>query len=301
MTEHGKGVVYALLAYTAWGIGPLLWKQLLHVPSPVILAHRVVWASALLLALVVFRGRLGELRLLREPRQALFLATTAALLAFNWFIYIHAVNTGAILQASLGYFINPLVNIFLGLVVLGERLRRVQWIAVALAALAIAIQLPGEAGVPWLALALAFSFGIYGLMRKVARADGLLGTAVETTLMLAPALAFLALASQPVGATNGGAPAATTSLLLLFLGGVQTALPLLWFSNAARRLPFSTLGFFQYIAPSCQFVLATVVYGETLETVQMLSFGLIWSGLVLLGLDARLGTPRTVPAESPSS
>ena len=291
MTEKSTGVVYALLAYLSWGIGPLLWKQLLHVPNLVVLGHRVVWASVLLFGLLAARRRLGDLRLLRSPRQLAFLGITGSLLAVNWFTYIYAVSSGFILQASLGYFINPLVNIVFGMMFLGERLRSAQWVAVLLAASAIVVQMQGS-GVPWLSLLLAFSFAVYGLMRKTAKADALLGTAVETGLMIAPALIFLIWFAPPVDPSASG-PGTENTLLLLMLGGVQTALPLLWFSNAARRLPLSTLGFFQYLAPTCQFLLAILLYGEPFGRVEMLSFSLIWGGLILLALESRWSARRT--------
>jgi len=265
------------------------------VPYLVVLGHRVVWASVLLIGLLALRRRLGELRLLRSPRQLGFLAVTGALLAVNWFTYIYAVNSGFILQASLGYFINPLVNIVFGMLFLKERLRPMQWVAVLLAASAILVQMEG-AGVPWLSLLLAFTFAIYGLMRKTAKADALLGTAVETGLMILPALIFLAwFAPDASGATPAGTGSGTT-ILLLMLGGVQTALPLLWFSNAARRLPLSTLGFFQYLAPTCQFLLAILLYGEPFGRVELLSFSLIWGGLILLALESRWSARRATPA-----
>lgn len=297
MTDRSRGVVYALLAYLSWGLGPLLWKQLLHVPPLTVLAHRIVWACVLLVALLAVRRRLRELSVLRDPKQLGFLAVSAALLAVNWFTYIFAVTSGNILQASLGYFINPLVNIVFGMLFLAERLRTAQWVAVLLAACAIAVQMQG-AGVPWLSLLLAFTFAVYGLMRKVAKADGLLGTTVETQLMLLPALLFLALGTAPVAEAAPHGPATTT--VLLVLGGVQTALPLLWFTNAARLLPLSTLGFFQYLAPTCQFLLAIAVYGEPFGRVEMLSFGLIWAGLILVTLTsgARRHRPDPQPARA---
>ncbi|MEM6704346.1 MAG: EamA family transporter RarD [Acidobacteriota bacterium] len=292
MTDRSRGVVYALLAYLSWGLGPLLWKQLLHVAPLSVLAHRIIWACLLLVILLASRRRLRELSLLRDPRQLGFLALSAALLAVNWFTYIFAVASGNILQASLGYFINPLVNIVFGMLFLKERLRLAQWIAVLLAACAIAIQMQG-AGVPWLSLLLAFTFAVYGLMRKVAKADGLLGTTVETQLMLIPALLFLVFGATPSENTDPHGPAIT--VLLLVLGGVQTALPLLWFTNAARLLPLSTLGFFQYLAPTCQFLLAIAVYGESFGRVEMLSFGLIWAGLILVTVTSGAGRKRREP------
>ena len=296
MTETSRGVLYALAAYFAWGIGPILWKELAHFDGTVILAHRILWASALLVLLMAFRRRTAELRLLLDPRQLPLLVTTALLLVINWFTYIYAVNSDNILQASLGYFINPLANILLGLLFLRERLRSVQWVAVLLAGAAIAILVQAGEGVPWLALLLAVSFAFYGLLRKIARADALLGTTVESSLMVVPALAYVALFAPAPGPSASPLPDA----LLLVLGGVQTALPLLWFSNAARRLPLVTLGFFQYIAPTCQFLLAVLVYGEPFGGIQLLAFALIWSGLLTLTLEARWSATSRQRARRPA-
>lgn len=291
VTHHGShdgtealGLLYAALAYGWWGAVPIFWKQLTHIPASELLAHRMVWGFVIFAALLVVRGRVPEMRrALRARRTLAVFALSSTLLACNWLTFIYAMATDRVLQASLGYFLNPLVSVLLGLLVIGERLRPAQWLAMALSAAGV-LQLAGQASeFPWISLVLACSFGLYGLVRKTAPIDALLGSTLEAGLAALPALAyvaFLTLAGRGHFTTAFGA----TELLLLGTG-VITACPLLWFANAARRLPLTTIGFLQYLAPTGQFLLAVFLYGEPFSALHLRAFGCIWAGVAVFSID----------------
>ncbi|HVS14073.1 MAG TPA: EamA family transporter RarD [Thermoanaerobaculia bacterium] len=284
-SETRAGLVYGLLAYGTWGVAPLFWRALDSVPPADILGHRVVWGVLWFLALLAWRRRLPELRALAEPRMIRVFALSGTLLAANWFVFLYSIHTERTLQASLGYFINPILNVVLGMVFLGERLRRWQWVAVSLAVAAVAVQTGDAGAIPWLSLLLAASFGFYGLVRKTAPADALLGSNLEMLILLPIALCFLAArGAQGAGATW---TAGSTVALLLFASGALTAFPLLWFSNAARRVTLTTLGFLQYLAPSGQLALAVWVFREPFRPLQLAGFALIWCALALFTWDAQ--------------
>lgn len=278
------GVVYALLAFVMWGLYPLYFRLLTQVPALDVVLHRSVWSLLFVLgALAVLRRWSWVPPLLRQPRQLLIYGVSALLIAGNWLVYVYAVQTHQVLQASLGYFINPLVSVALGVAVLGERLRPLQWVAVSLAALGVAWLTWASGGLPWIALALAFLFGFYGLVRKTASLGAIEGLTVETALLLpiaAPLLAWLTFTHS--------APAAAepSTLFWLVLSGPLTALPLLFFTMAARRLPLATVGLLQYLSPSIQFVLGVWVFGETFDSLRLVGFGLIWSALLVYSADA---------------
>ncbi len=279
------GALNALLAYGAWGLMPVYWKLVSAVPAPQMVAHRVVWSVVVLAVLLgAFRRWRVFARCLASPRQLLLLLLTATLIAGNWLIFIWAVQAGFVLNVSLGYFINPLVNVALGVIVLGERLRPRQGLAVLIAAAGV-VYLGWQLGVvPWISLGLALSFAIYGLLRKLAPVDALVGLSVETLLLGPVAAAYLLWCA---GTGRGAFPSGQWSLdALVVAAGLATALPLLWFANAARRLRYATLGFFQYLAPSVQLLLAVAVYGEAFTTVHAVTFGCIWAALLLYSADA---------------
>ncbi len=282
--ETTVGLAYGIAAYGAWGVVPVFWKWLTHVPIWEVGAHRIVWGCGTFLLAVALRRRGSALRAaLRNPRVLRWLALSAMLLATNWLVFIHAVSTDRVLHASLGYFINPLVSVVLGMLFLRERLSAGQWVAVALAVGGVGLLATQTGGVPWISLALAGSFGVYGLIRKTIQADALPGSALETIMLLPVGLAYAGYL-QATGSGAFGLSLVDTALLLAT--GLVTALPLWWFASAARRLRLSTLGFLQYLAPSGQFVLAVTVYREPLPTVQLASFGLIWAGLAVFSTDA---------------
>jgi chloramphenicol-sensitive protein RarD len=277
------GVVCAGGAYLAWGLLPLYFRALKPVPAPEILAHRVVWSTVFLAGVLTWLGGWGALRPSRlRGRLGVFAATTA-LLSTNWLLYIWAVNNGRVLEASLGYFITPLVNIALGLVVLRESLTTAQRAAVALAALAVLLRLVAAGDVPWISLVLAGSFGLYGLLRKRIGVEAVPALLVETLLMLPFALAWLGW-SAAHGTLVFAGGTSTTDLLLLGTG-IVTAIPLLLFAQGIVRLRLTTVGLLQYIAPTGQFLLAVYVFGEAFTPAHALTFGLIWVALVVYTVD----------------
>lgn len=279
-----RGLAYGVSAYFAWGLAVLYFKAIARVPAEEILAHRITWSVPLLLVWLAWRGRLGEIRpALRDRRTLLTLLGSTALIATNWLIFIRAVSTGHIVEASLGYYINPLVNVLLGMVVLRERLRPAQWASVLLAAAGVAYFAFALGSLPGVALVLAVSFALYGLLRKTVRVDGALGLAVETSLLFPVAVAFL-LVRGFEGKLVFGQDAPITALLLA--AGLVTSLPLLWFTNAVRRLRLATIGFLQYISPSLQLLLAVALYGEPFTNTHLVTFACIWIALANYSLDA---------------
>ena len=279
------GAVWAGSAFLIWGMSPLYWKLLCTVGPVEIILHRIVWSLAALLPLVVATGRCGDLRrALVRPRMLAMLAGTSLMVAANWLIYIWAVNSGRVLEASLGYYINPLINVLLGVVFLGERLRPLQRWAVALAALGVMIQAIQYGHVPWISLALALSFGLYGLARKTAAVGALVGLTVETLLLSIPSLVALVWLEQTGRGTFFHAGLRID--LLLCGSALVTALPLLLFTLGARRLQLATVGLLQYIAPSCMFLLAVWRYQEPVGATRWLTFVLIWAALAIYSADA---------------
>ena len=287
------GVVYAGGAFLAWGGSPVYWKALQSVPALEIVAHRVVWSLLFLAVLILVQGRWSEFRsTLGRARTLLVLSLTTLLVSGNWLLYIWAVNAGHLLQASLGYYINPLVNVLLGMVFLRERLRRLQALAVLLAATAVVFRSVSFGQFPWIALTLGFSFGLYGLIRKIAPVGSLVGLTVETLLLTPISAAYLVfLEMEGVGALLHGGPALDA---LLAGTGVFTALPLLLFNLGARRINLSTLGLMQYTAPSGMFLLAVFAYGEPFTAAQVWTFVMIWSALAIYSVDSLRAFRRAV-------
>lgn len=289
MTRHPElaerdGIAAALAAYTLWGLVPIFFKQLTAVPALEIIAHRVVWSLLLVGALLVLRGRLNVVwSAARDPRILARAALAAALVMTNWLIFVWAVNAGRILETSLGYFINPLFSIVLGVLVLGERLRPRQWLAVALAGVGVALEGWRIGGLPWVSLALAATFGSYGLLRKQLPLDAAGGLWLETACAVPFALGYLLW----LGSTGSFGADTSTNLLLIATGPV-TAIPLLLFAIGARRLPLATLGFLQYTAPSLSFLVAILLYGEAMNLARLLAFAAIWTGLALYTADLLL-------------
>lgn len=277
MTPAASGVLLALAAYGQWGLLPLYWKALAGIAAPVILSHRILWSVAFLAAVSLLRRNHAAFDWSR--RTLGWLALSGTLLAGNWLLYIWSVNDGRVLETSLGYFINPLVSMLLGRVVLGEQLRSRQKAAVALAAVGVAVPVLGGGGLPWVALTLAVSFGLYGLLRKLRPVDPVLGLGVETGLLLPLAAGYLWWQPEPLfGASN-----LETGLLLG--AGIATSVPLICFAGAARRLRLTTLGFLQYLAPSMHFLLAVAVFGETVTPTALVTFGCIWTALAIYAAD----------------
>ena len=286
------GVLLALAAYFIWGIAPAYFKLIYYVPADEILTHRVIWSFFFMVALISISRQWPQVkRLLKTPKKVFLLALSAVLVGGNWLLFIWAVNNHHMLEASLGYFINPLVNILLGMIFLGERFRRMQWLAVLLAACGVLVQLWTFGSLPIIALGLAFSFAFYGLLRKKIAVDAQTGMLFETLWLLPVAAIYLfGIADSPTS-HMGQNPWSLN--LLLMAAGVVTPIPLLCFPGAATRLRLSTLGFFQYIGPTLMFLLAVTFYGEVPGADKMVTFAFIWVALAIFVMDAVYTIRRT--------
>ncbi|UPR52119.1 EamA family transporter RarD [Vibrio cyclitrophicus] len=279
-----QGILLAVAAYTMWGIAPIYFKSLSEVSPFEILSHRVVWSFFLLAFLLhMSRGWRKVRDTLTSKPKMLYLVATSILVGANWLIFIWAVNSNHMLDASLGYYINPLINVLLGMFFLGERLRKLQWFAVSLAAIGVIIQLIAFGSVPIVAIALAFSFGFYGLLRKKVSLEAQTGLFIETLVMLPIAATYLLFIAD--SATSDFLMNPMQLNLLLVAAGVITTVPLLCFTGAATRLKLSTLGFFQYIGPSLMFLLAVLIYGEAFTSDKAITFAFIWGALVVFSFD----------------
>ncbi len=309
------GTLYTLAAFVTWGLLPLYWKLLSDVSAPVILAHRIIWSFAFVSAVLLVLGRFRPMMFLRDPsrRRAVFL--TAALIAVNWFTYIWAVSTEQLVEASMGYYINPLFSVFLGLVILKERLSRLEAAALILAAIGVANIALRYGRIPWIALLLTASFGFYGLLKKLVAVDSLTALSLETAILspfavfyLAGVVAWAEPAAATAAAGDGGltatglaalAPAfgggsgdgGFATVVLLLFAGVVTAMPLYWFAKGAQRIPLSQVGFMQYIAPSLMLLIGVFLFGEAFTAVHAVSFAFIWAGLALYSI-SRFGAHR---------
>lgn len=286
-----RGVLAAGVCYLFWGLVPLYWKQLADINALELIAHRHVWSLVFVLAIVVAQGGVGEIRAaLNGPRAVVINILSATLLTGNWLVYVWGVNTGHVVEASLGYFLVPLVNVASGRFILREQLRRAQWIAIVLAAIGVGVLIIQLQRPPWIALALAATWGGYSLMRKQSPLGSVTGLAVET-LLLAPLAVALLLWRQHTGEGALGHVNATRTVLILS-AGIITAVPLLLFAYGARRIRLSTLGLLQYLTPSVQFALGVWVYHEALPRERLACFVLIWAGLALYATDSVLAQRR---------
>ncbi|HEX2854600.1 MAG TPA: EamA family transporter RarD [Opitutaceae bacterium] len=290
-----RGLLAAFGCYFTWGLVPLFWKQLAAVDAFELIAQRLVWSCVLLAPLLAWRGGWGEARsALGTPGGFAVNFFSSVLLTINWLVYVWAVNAGQVIECSLGYFLVPLINVALGKLVLHERLRRAQWLAIGLAAVGVVLLLVRLGKLPWVALALAATFGTYGLLRKQSPLGPLTGLAVETSLLAPFALVFLLWRAQQGAGALGHAPVGTQ--LLISTTGVVTAVPLLLFAYGARRLKLTTLGLLQYVAPTVQFAIAVLVYHEAFSHERAQSFALIWTGLAIYTVDALWQGRRTAAA-----
>lgn len=287
-----QGVLFAIAAYTMWGIAPIYFKLLATVPALEILSHRIIWSFILVFGLVLLTKRLARLQpLLRHGPTMFKLALATLLLAGNWFLFIWAVNAERILDASLGYFINPLLNVAIGMAFFSERMRPMQWVAIALAATAVMVQIISFGEVPWIALVLASSFAIYGGIRKRLPVDSITGLWLETLILLPIVLVYMLFFAN--SATTDMSHNNWSLNLLLIAAGVVTTVPLLCFTAAAQRIRYSTLGFFQYIGPSLMFVLAVWLYNEPLAFDKLVTFAIIWAALALYSIDTIIFQSRS--------
>ncbi len=284
MTGTRRGVLYGAGAYLLWGLFPLYWPLLEPSGSLEVLAHRILWSLVVVLVLLGVTRRLAALRAALSDRgRALRLALAAVVIAINWGTYIYGVTHDRVVETSLGYFVNPIVTVLLGVVVLGERLRPAQWVAMGAAFVAVLVLTVENGSPPWIALVLAFSFGTYGLLKKTAGVGAVEGLAIETAVLLPVAALYVTV----IGVTGAGTYTSEGAghAGLLALSGLVTAIPLLMFGAAASRVPLTTLGVLQYLAPTMQFLLGVTLFSEPLPPVRLLGFVLVWFGLALFTLD----------------
>lgn len=281
LQEQRRGLAITAFTFTLWGLVPVYWHLLNAVPSQQIIAHRIIWSTVLVVAWLLLSNGPGWWKAIAsQPRALPTLALSSVAIAFNWGLYIWAINAGHVIETSLGYFINPLVSVVLGVVVLNERLRRLQWLAVGCAALGVAWLTIDAGRPPWIALGLACSFGLYGLLRKMISVDPVAGLGVESLYLFLPAIGF-ALWSE-----NGHGGAFFSGWgwrndALLILGGAVTALPLIGFAYGVKRIPLSLVGILQYIAPSIGLLLGVFFFREPFDTAKAVGFAAIWTGLLL--------------------
>lgn len=279
-----SGFFYGIGAYGLWGLFPLYFGLLDPAAPLEVLAHRIAWSLALVAALLAVLGEFGGvLARARDGRTLRLLVPAAGLIAVNWGVYIYAVSTDRVIEAALGYFVTPLVSVAFGMVVFGERLRRTQWIALALGTVAVLVLTVAADGFPWIALVLAGSFGTYGLLKKLAGVGAVEGLAIETLVLLVPAAVVLVLVGAAGGATFASEGADHAALLAA--AGPVTAVPLLLFASCVARLPLSTVGLLQYLTPVGQFLIGWLALGEAMATSRWIGFTLVWTGLVVLTLD----------------
>ncbi|HEY4531016.1 MAG TPA: EamA family transporter RarD [Luteimonas sp.] len=298
MDARTHGLWMAVGAFVLWGLMPLYWHLLKHVPSLQVVAHRALWSALLVAAfLTLTRGRGWLGAVFAQPRLAGMLLASGLLIGFNWSLYVWAVNAGHVVETSLGYFINPLLNVVIGVVFLRERLVPAQWVAVALAACGVLWLTFNYGSFPWIALALAGSFALYGLIRRQAQVDAVAGLGVENIYLLAPAAAALAwLELQGESGFTDLAWGWGTNLLLV-LGGALTALPLIGFAYAVRQVSLSTVGLLQYLAPTLQLLCGVLVFGEAFGRDRAIGFAVIWAGLAVFAIDGFIRARRRVVAQ----
>lgn len=280
-----KGLAITAGTFLIWGVVPLYWHLLKAVPSFQIIAHRIVWSAVLVIGwLLIKNGRRWWRQVRAQPRAVPWLGVSSLLIAFNWGLYIWAVNAGHVVETSLGYFINPLINVVLGVLVLRERLSPAQWVAVGFALVGVAWLTLQAGSPPWIALGLAFSFGLYGLVRKLVAVDPVAGLGVESLYLVLPALAYVVWGEFGHGGGFVSGYGWKNDLLLIF-GGVVTAVPLIGFAYGVRRIPLSVVGLLQYIAPSIQLLIGVLVFKEAFGIERAIGFAAIWTGLLIFASD----------------
>ncbi|GAA2867543.1 EamA family transporter RarD [Streptosporangium fragile] len=285
MPESRRGVLYGVAAYTMWGLFPLYWPLLKPSGAVEILAHRIAWSLVAVAAILAVRRHWSWFHaLVRTPKKLGLLVLAAMIITVNWGVYIYAVNSGHVVEGALGYFINPLVSVLFGVLLLRERLRPLQWAAVGLGAVAVLVLTFDYGRLPWIALVLALSFGTYGLVKKTAQVGAAESMAIETLVLLLPALGYLVFLGQQGTSTFGNA--GTAHALLLAGGGVVTAVPLLCFTAAAIRVPLTTIGLLQYIAPVLQFLCGVLVAREVMPPSRWIGFAIVWLALSVFTWDS---------------
>lgn len=278
MSEQKKGLIYAFLCYFIWGLIPIYWKFLKHVPLLQILSHRLVWSFVFYSLVVLIRNRKMVWLKFKDKKQFLLIALASLMLMINWLLYIYAVNTNHVVEGSLGYFINPFVNFLFSVFLLKEHLNKIQLASIALAAIGVLIITISQGHIPWIALTLAITFSIYGLIKRTVKVPGLLTNQYESFLFLIPCAIYLI--SQPSSLSYNEHSFSTA--LLLVGSGALTGVPLILFAEAAQRIPFYMMGFFQFLAPTLQFLTGVLIYKETLTDAKLLGFLFIWLSILFL-------------------
>lgn len=286
-----KGIIYAAIAYILWGAFPAYFKLIQAVPAMQIVGHRIIWSFFFLLAVVIARHELPALKAAATPRILALYLVAGILLSINWLTYVGAVNAGFVVEASLGYFINPLVSVLLGTLFLKEKLRPWQWVPIGLATAGVIYLTLSLGSLPWISLVLAVTFGLYGLMKKLTPLGSLHGLTLETVTIFIPALGYL-LFTEASGVGAFGHASLLTSLLLA-LTGVVTAIPLLLFSSGAQRVPLSTMGLLQYISPTLQFLFGIFMFGEPFSHDRLIGFSIIWAALIFFTVESFLSQRKT--------
>jgi len=278
-----KGVLYGIGAYAIWGFFPLYWKLLKDVPALQLLGHRISWSFIALVAILLITKQWADFRSTLNKQTLLIYSAAAILIAINWLTYVWSVNAGHIVESSLGYFINPLLSVLLGVIILHERLRPVQWIPIGIAAVGVTYLTLAYGGLLWISFTLAFSFGFYGLVKKVAPLNSLFGLTFETGILFLPALAYLAF--QEIQGTGKFLHVSIASNLFMAGAGIVTIIPLLMFASAARQIPLTMVGILQYITPTLQFLIGVLVYHETFDLQRWIGFGIVWVALVIFWVE----------------
>jgi chloramphenicol-sensitive protein RarD len=294
-----KGILYGIGAYGLWGLFPIYWKWLHGIPAIELIGHRIVWSFVLLAVIIVISRQWGEFRKAISSKRVVIIYTLAGLLlGVNWLTYVWGVNSGFIVETSLGYFINPLLSVLMGVLFLRERLRPWQWLPVGLAAAGVLYLTFAYGQPPWIALTLAFTFAIYGLVKKIAPLGSLFGLALETGILFLPAVGYLVLAEA--GGTGSFGHAGLGSSALMAGAGVVTTIPLLMFASAARSIPLSLVGILQYIAPTLQFLLGVLVYHESFTQDRLIGFSIVWLALIIFTVEGLLAQRRIASVMSPA-
>jgi chloramphenicol-sensitive protein RarD len=278
-----KGILFGIGAYVLWGILPIYWKLLHIVPALQLLGHRIGWSFLMLMAVISVTRQWADFRSSITKRTFLIYSAAAILIGINWLTYVWAVNAGFIIETSLGYFINPLLSVLMGVIILREKLRPAQWIPIGLAAAGVIYLTVAYRQLPLIALTLAFSFGFYGLVKKIAPLSSLYGLTLETGLLFLPALIYLIV--MEFNGTGAFLHTSQTTDLLLFGAGVVTTIPLLMFASAARQIPLTTVGVLQYIAPTLQFLIGVFIYKEPFDRTHLIGFGIVWIALIIFWVE----------------
>lgn len=287
-----KGILYGIGAYLAWGFFPIYWKFLHHVPAIQLIGHRIIWSCLLLLVVIVLTKQWDEFRKTVNLKVLRIYTIAAILIGINWLVYVWAVNANFIVETSLGYFINPLLSVLMGVIFLKERLRLAQWIPVVLAAIGVTYLTFIYGRLPYIALTLAFSFGLYGLVKKLSPLGSLYGLTIETAILFVPALIYLI--AMEANSTAAFLHTGISSDLLMIGAGVVTTIPLLMFASAAKSIPLWVVGLLQYIAPTIQFLLGVFLYKEPFSQHQLIGFGIVWAALIFFVVENYLANRATV-------